>query len=65
MSIRLTDLISIHQDLTEVMSRIDATLEAGHERAIAWRRLADCRAIIRAAIESVGDDVEIDVREAA
>jgi hypothetical protein len=63
MTIRLTDLINIHQDLTEVMSQIDKVLPAGIERAMAWKRLSDSRAIIRAAIESVGVDVEI--KEAA
>lgn len=59
MSIKLTDLISIHQDLTEVMAKIDQTLPAGVDRAMAWRRLSDSRAIIRADIESVGEMVEI------
>jgi hypothetical protein len=63
MSIRLTDLLNIHQDLTEVMARIDTTFEAGHERAMTWKRLSDSRAIIRAAIESAGAVVQI--REAA
>lgn len=61
--IRLTDLLNIHQDLTEVMARIDEALPAGQDRAMAWKRLSDSRAIIRAAIESVGETVEI--REAA
>jgi hypothetical protein len=59
MSIRLIDLLNIHQDLTEVMEKIDVTMPAGVERALAWRRLSDSRAIIRAAIESVGASVEI------
>ena len=56
----MKDLLNMHQDLTEVMACIDKAIpEAGVERAMAWRRLADCRNTIRAAIESTGAVVEI------
>lgn len=59
-SIRIEDPLNLHQDLTEVMAQIDKVMpEAGVERAMAYRRLSDCRATIRAAIASTNATVEI------
>ena len=62
MSITLSDLLNIHQDITEVMAAIDKCMNPGVDRAIAWKKLNDSRNILRRAIESAGS---VEIKEAA
>lgn len=60
--VSVTDLLNIHQDITEVMAGIDKCMNPGVDRAIAWKKLNDSRNILRRAIESAGS---VEIKEAA
>ena len=61
-TITLSDLLNVHQDITEVMAGIDKCMNPGVDRAIAWKKLNDSRNILRRAIESAGS---VEIKEAA